>query len=352
MGMSTLTKPADHYGLSLILGGAEATLYDLAGIYAGMARSLNKYNESSPGIDKTDIRQEGSLDVASVWLTFEAMVEVARPDEEQQWKSFSSSNKIAWKTGTSFGNRDAWSVGVTPEYVVAVWVGNASGEGRPGLTGISVAAPILFDVFNALPPTSWFDMPEQAMIQVAVCRNSGFRTSVICDITDTIWVPKNGAKTGCCPYHQLIHLDRSEQWQVNSNCESPDNMIHVPWFVLPPVQEWYYRNKNPFYKQLPPFRPDCSSLSERKNMEIIYPKNNSKIYLPVDLDGREGSTVFKIAHRNPQYLVYWHLDNKFLGITTQIHQMAISPPEGIHDLTLVDQTGETSKIRFEVMVRK
>ncbi len=352
MGMSTLTKPADHYGLSLILGGAEATLYDLAGIYAGMARSLNKYNESSPGIDKTDLRQKGSLDVASVWLTFEAMVEVARPDEDQQWKSFSSSNKIAWKTGTSFGNRDAWSVGVTPEYVVAVWVGNASGEGRPGLTGISVAAPILFDVFNALPPTTWFDMPEQAMIQVAVCRNSGFRTSVICDITDTVWVPKNGAKTVCCPYHQLIHLDRSEQWQVNSNCESPDNMIHVPWFVLPPVQEWYYRNKNPFYKQLPPFRPDCSSLSERKNMEIIYPKNNSKIYLPVDLDGREGSTVFKIAHRNPQYLVYWHLDNKFLGITTQIHQMAISPPEGIHDLTLVDQTGETSKIRFEVMVGK
>jgi len=352
MGMTTLTKPADHYGLSLILGGAEATLYDLVGIYAGLAKSLNKFNEPSTGVDKTDIRQTASLDVASIWLTFEAMVEVARPDEEQQWKSFSSSKKIAWKTGTSFGNRDAWSIGVTPEYVVGVWVGNASGEGRPGLTGISVAAPILFDVFKALPPTSWFEMPKQAMIQVSVCRSSGYRASTICDVIDTIWVPKNGAKTSCCPYHQLIHLDKSEKWQVNSNCESPENMIHVPWFVLPPVQEWYYRNKNPLYKPLPPFRPDCSPLSEAKNMEIIYPKNNSKIYVPIDLDGKPGSVVIKVAHRNPQYLVYWHLDDTFLGITTQIHQMAISPAEGGHHLTLVDQKGESLKIIFDVLPKK
>ena len=138
-------------------------------------------------------------------------------------------------------------------------------------------------------------------------------------------------------------------WQVNANCESPGNMQHVSWFVLPPVQEWYFRNKNPFYKVLPFFRPDCAGTADRKNMDIIYPKNKSKIYIPVDLDGKQGSTVFKVAHRNAGTLVYWHLDDHFIGTTVQVHQMALSPSQGKHWLTLVDQNGESITIGFEVI---
>jgi penicillin-binding protein 1C len=119
--------------------------------------------------------------------------------------------------------------------------------------------------------------------------------------------------------------------------------------VLPPVQEWYYRNKNPFYKTLPAFRSGCSGNSDRKNMDLIYPKNNSKIYIPVDLDGKPGSTVFKVAHRNSGILVYWHLDDQFAGTTVQVHQMAFSPEQGRHRLTLVDQNGESVRIVFEVI---
>ena len=366
LGMTTLTKPADHYGLSVILGGAEADLWDLSGIYASMARTLNHYNANGSKYSKSDFHppvylwqepvknqsftdQSSWFDAGSTWLTFEAMVEVSRPDAEQQWQQFSSSHKIAWKTGTSFGNRDAWSIGVTPEYVVAVWVGNASGEGRPGLTGVGVAAPVLFDIFKTLPPTTWFKTPSEAMMQVPVCRYSGYRATSICEFIDTLRIQKSGAKTAPCPFHQVIHLDRTGQWQVSSNCESPGNMQHVSWFVLPPVQEWYFRNKNPFYKVLPPFRSDCAGNSDRKNMEIIYPKNNSKVYIPVELDGKPGSAVFKVAHRNASSLVYWHLDDRFIGTTSGVHQMALSPANGMHKLTLVDQNGESIAIRFEVI---
>ena len=368
IGMTTLSHQADHYGLSIILGGAEANLWDLAGIYASMARTLSHYTDNGSGYSKTDfhppvymIRDEKNqssftdqaswFDAGSIWLTFEAMVEVSRPDAEQQWQTFSSSHKIAWKTGTSFGNRDAWSVGVTPEYVVAVWVGNASGEGRPGLTGVGVAAPVLFDIFKTLPPTTWFETPVEALMKVPVCRYSGYRATSICEFIDSAWIQKPGAKTLPCPFHQVIHLDKTGQWQVNSNCESPGNMQHVSWFVLPPVQEWYFRNKNPFYKVLPPFRSDCGGNAERKNMEIIYPKNNSKIYIPVDLDGKPGSTVFKVAHRNPAITIYWHVDDRFTGTTSQVHQMALSPAFGKHKLTLVDQNGERISIGFEVISR-
>jgi len=369
IGMTTLTKPSDHYGLALILGGAEAKLWDLAGIYASMARTLNHFSQYLARYSKADFhppvyRQESVpktipflehtswFDAASIWFTFEAMVEVARPDEEMQWQRFSSGNKIAWKTGTSFGNRDAWSIGITPEFVVAVWVGNASGEGRPGLTGLGVAAPVLFDIFKALPTTTWFRAPYEEMMTIPVCRYSGYRASSICEFVDTLWVPKKGARTTACPFHQLVHLDRTGKWQVNSNCESPENMLHVSWFVLPPVQEWYFRNKNPFYTILPPFRSDCKPGEEIRNMDMIYPRNNSRLYVPVDLDGKTGSTVFKLAHRNPGAVVYWHLDKRFIGTTTQSHNMAISPERGIHSLTLLDQDGESLRIRFEILTKE
>ncbi|MCX6247177.1 MAG: penicillin-binding protein 1C [Bacteroidetes bacterium] len=367
IGMTTLTKPADHYGLSLILGGAEADLWDLAGIYASMARTLNHFSETGM-YDKNDFHPPSYIlkekvrepevtsrtslfDAASIFLAFSAMVEVARPDEEQQWQQFSSSSTIAWKTGTSFGNRDAWSVGVTPGYVVAVWVGNASGEGRPGLTGIGTAAPILFDIFKSLPPTPWFKTPYKEMVQVAVCHQSGFRASGICEQQDTMWVQKKGLRSPVCPFHQVVHLDKTENWQVTSNCESPSDMVHKSWFVLPPVQEWYFRNKNPFYKVLPPFRPGCNP-PESHNMEMIYPHTNSRIYLPVDLDGKPGSTVFKVAHRIPRHTVHWHLDDHFIGSTIQYHQMALAPEKGFHTLTLVDENGESLTIRFEIMTKE
>lgn len=388
MGMTTLVKPARHYGLALILGGAEATLWDLAGIYASMARTLNSLSPSGPGGPDNDgwpeeagtpqstrqkknagnsgfhppcyvtgkpagpqIRQQGtaSPDPASIWLTFEAMIEVSRPDEEIHWRHFASGRKIAWKTGTSFGNRDAWSIGVTPDHVVAVWVGNASGEGRPGLTGITAAAPVLFDIFQLLPASAWFTQPDCTMIRIPVCRYSGHRPSAVCDVIDTMWVQKAGARTSPCPYHQIIHLDNTGTWQVNSDCEAAENMQHVPWFILPPVQEWYFRNKNPFYKILPPFRKDCTAADTRRNMEIIYPKNNSRIYIPIELDGTPGSAVFKVAHRDGTARIYWHLDDRFMGITTAVHQLALKPGKGMHHLTLVDQGGESLRISFEVI---
>jgi len=367
IGMTTLTKPADHYGLSLILGGAEAKLCDLAGIYASMARTLNHYTESgmydkndfhppvyfrSDKIKNPELTSHTSVfDAASIFLAFSAMVEVARPDEEQQWQLFSSSSKIAWKTGTSFGNRDAWAIGLTPGYVVAVWVGNASGEGRPGLTGIGTAAPVLFDIFKALPYTPWFKTPYNEMLPVGVCRQSGFRASSICDEVDTLWVQKKGLRSSACPFHQMIHLDKTGTWQVNSNCVAPSEMVHKAWFVLPPIQEWYFRNKNPFYKVLPPFMPGCTA-SEFHTMDMIYPHPNSRIYLPVDIDGKPGSTVFRVAHRHPQRLIYWHLDDHFIGTTVQNHQMAISPGRGMHSITLVDETGESLTVKFEILTKE
>lgn len=370
-GLTTLNKPASHYGLSLIIGGAEANLWDLAGAYASMARTLNHYQTYNSKYDRSDFhpanylyhkdiikKKEATednsvLSASSIWFTFEAMNEVSRPDEDAEWQEFSSSAKIAWKTGTSYGGRDAWSIGCTRDYVVAVWVGNSDGEGRPGMTGLTYAAPILFDIFKVLRPKGWFMAPYDDMEQMPVCHYSGYRATPRCEIIDTVWVQKKGTRTGICPYHQLIYLDNTEKWRVTSECESVNNMVTRSWFVLPPVMEYYFQSKNPFYKILPPYRPDCAAADlPTRSMDIIYPRENSSLYVPYDLDGKKQKFVFKVAHRIPGTKIYWYLDQQYIGTTDEFHQMGLAPEAGRHILVLVDQNGESMTRNFEIIDKK
>ena len=133
------------------------------------------------------------------------ITETKRPLEQGAWKIFSSARKVAWKTGTSFGHRDAWAIGTTPEYVVGVWVGNADGEGRPGLTGVKKAAPVMFDIFRLLPETSWFKTPDK-LVPIKTCKKSGFLPTTSCKETVTIMAPAMGIHQKSCPFHKIIQF--------------------------------------------------------------------------------------------------------------------------------------------------
>jgi penicillin-binding protein 1C len=364
-GITTLTKPADHYGLSLILGGGENTLWELSGAYADMARVLNHYNKYNGKYDPADyhnpvysisappkpsLEKSGLLDAASIYYTFQAMEEVMRPGEEMLWQQFSSTQRVAWKTGTSFGFRDGWAIGITPKYVVGVWVGNTDGEGRPGLTGINTAAPVLFEIFRMLPVArDWFEMPVGEMVKINVCRQSGYRAGQYCENIDEMLVPKSGLKAPVCPYHQLIHLSADGKYQVNGNCESPDNMVNKKWFVLPPSMEYYYKARNYQYHVLPPFKAGCTQTENGNAMEVIYPKDGAKIYVPLEADGNRGRMICNAAHRIPGMKIFWHLDDQYVGETKDFHQMTLNPPPGKHILTLVDGNGNTINIGFEIL---
>ena len=365
IGISSLNQPADHYGLSLILGGSEVTMWDLANTYMGMVRTLNHFNTykglynpddyrqasyiNSNKKDEKDYRLNSFLDHGSIWATFNAMEEVMRPGDEGLWEQFSSSQRVAWKTGTSFGFRDAWAVGLTPNYVVCVWVGNADGEGRPGLVGIEAAAPVLFDIFRLLPNGKWFETPLTKLKKLKICKQSGYKAGEYCEQVAEELVPVAGEKTAVCPFHKLIHLDKTGAFRVTDQCESVSNMQHKSWFILPPAMEYYYKIKNSDYKMLPPFKDGCNNLGGNSVMEIIYPKNNAIVYIPLELDGTRGKIVVNAAHRNPHSKIYWHIDNEYVATTTNFHQLAISPPPGKHTLTLVDENGERLVQVFTVL---
>ncbi|MFD0863311.1 penicillin-binding protein 1C [Sungkyunkwania multivorans] len=349
-----IDKPADHYGLSLILGGAESNLWDLCKSYANLASTLNHFNETSseyyakefqePILLKEEVVDFGNktsekslFDAGSIYLTFEAMKEVNRPEGNEAWEFYDSSKEIAWKTGTSFGNRDAWAIGVTKQYVVGVWVGNADGEGRPGLTGLSGAAPVLFDVFDVLPQSSWFERPFDELTEAEVCDNSGFLASPICP-KKSRWIPVSSTRTSPCPYHRWVHLDTQKQYRVHAQCQDPSTIESEAWFVLPPLMAHYYKSNNAEYRPLPPYRNDCKNTIGTP-MEFIFPKANAKVFLPKNLEGETNELVLKIAHSKPETTIFWYVDDVFIGSTETFHEMAIRPATGKHLITVVDSLG-------------
>ncbi len=373
-GLTTLNRPADFYGMSLILGGCEVNPYELAGAYSSMARTyqglnnekvkdknglwympnyINTKSQSTNSKFRNPIVQitNPSFDKIALWHTFNAMNEVMRPGEEGLWNLFSSAQRVAWKTGTSFGFRDGWAVGITPKYCVLVWVGNTTGEGRPELTGINTAAPILFDIFRLLPTAEWFAEPSSGFTYMPVCRYSGFKAGSDCAVTDNMMVSESARNASICPYCRKINLDRTGTYRVNESCESPSDMQHQSYFILPPTIEYYYRQKHPEYRSLPEYKQGCT-LDAAKVLDIVYPDEDAKIYVPKEVTGEKGRTIFNATHRNSNAKLFWHLDDVFVATTQQFHQLALNPPAGKHVLTIVDEQGNSVSRNFEIIEKK
>lgn len=354
----------DTYGLSLILGGAESNLWDLSRTYSGLSSTLShfvgsggkyrseefaelNYIQGKEAAFGKESFEKTMVGAGAIWQTFNAMHEVNRPDQDQAWKYFDSAAEVAWKTGTSFGNRDAWAIGVTADHVVGIWVGNASGEGRPELTGVTYAAPVLFDVFNLLPKKKWFEKPLNDLESVAVCKQSGYIAGENCPKKQQL-VPLKGKTAKACPYHKTIFLDASGNYRVNSACADIGQMQSRLWFELPPVMEYYYKSLHVDYRLMPPMHPDCPS-TEKPAMDFIYPRTlTPKIYLTKDFHGKVQPLVVKVAHADPKAVLYWYLDEAFQGKTTTFHEMQLDVKAGNHLVTVVDQAG--NELRRQMVI--
>ena len=327
LDLSGIVFDADHYGLSIIVGGAEASLFDLVNAYARMAKEL------STGADLSPFSPE------AIAITFDVMKGLTRPSNQIGWSGFSSAKQVAWKTGTSFGFKDAWTIGVTDHYVIGVWAGNSDGEGRPGLTGVGVAAPIMFDVAALLNDTYSHPASTPESIEVEVCAVTGYPSTDLCGQTKMVMMPDVEIKTGPCPYHKKIFLDSTRQYQVLPDCYPVDQRCYENYFVLPPVMEWFYKKHSALYHPLPELYPNCASSHPDDLMEFIYPKSDARVTIPIGIKGDRQQVVFEIAHRNPSKKIYWTLNDTFLGQTRFNHQMPIDVEKGTYILRCVDEDG-------------
>lgn len=348
IGFSTLDQPAGHYGLTLVLGGCEVKMWDMAQAYFSMYRKVSE----QPNLDihfSKSIRDRKSLDYGqdAIWQTFQTMTSLARPEGEKAWRSFSSSQLIAWKTGTSHGFRDAWAVGLNGNVLVLVWVGNADGEGRADLTGIKAAAPLLHSIMRLSDSDpKWLENSKPFMRKEKVCQISGMLADEHCPTVEQE-VCENASKSGLCTYHRHFVMDKKGQYRVNSNCYQISESTARMAFILPSIQGFYYRQTFPDYAGMPPLHPDC--MDNTSPIAIIYPNEGSKVFIPKEITGEKGRLILQATHQTPREKIYWHVDDLFLGETSNDHQMSVWLAPGEHLLALIDSNGNRISRRFEVI---
>ncbi|WP_024462154.1 penicillin-binding protein 1C [Marinimicrobium sp. LS-A18] len=356
LGVSTLHRPAEDYGLSLILGGAEGTLWELTNLYArmtSMARA-GTWPAEAQRIhgEHGEAKGDPGLGQGAAWLTLQALLNVVRPGTDALWRDFSGSQAIAWKTGTSYGLRDAWAIGSNGRYTVGVWAGNAGGEPAPALSGQKSAAPVLFEVFAQLGNHRWFDRPTRALKTVSVCITDGYLAGGQCESRE-IDIPRHSHFQQVTPHYQRVQLDATGQYRVHAGCERVSAMVSADLFTLPPLQAHFWRLHHSDYRPVPPWRPDCLAAvhhyADDQPMDLLYPREGSQVYIPLELSGRRGRTVLQAVHRHPEGKLFWHLDDRYLGKTRLFHEQAVSLDPGWHKLRLVDGDGYQLERWFRVL---
>jgi len=347
-----MERPANHYGLSLVLGGVEVTMWEVATAYRLMAlAAMGKSGKVVPistrqSLEKSEM-EKIPFNSEAAFITAQTLSHLERPSELGDWKRFESGKKISWKTGTSHGFRDAWAVGMDKKFLAVVWVGNANGEGRPGIVGVQAAAPILFDVLQNAGQSTWFTQPLGPSQSINTCSESGFLAGPHCP-SKLQRIPSSAKDFTQCAFHKLIWIDSLSGQRVHAQCND-QHSFQTAWFGLPPIQEAYFRKSNPSYQPLPSWKTDCLNFAELPNpMQWIYPKAGMALTLPRTAEAETGESMVKIAHRELGKKVYWFLNQEWVGTTIEFHQLAIRPYPGSYLLACVDEDGHELKQYIQV----
>ncbi len=355
-GMTTLFRSPEDYGLTLILGGAEGTLWDMATLFRGLGR-YGRFGPLHVVQGEEGGREASLLSPAAAWMTLEMLTAVRRPDDDGvDWTAFPSRRPVAWKTGTSFGKRDGWAVGVTPQWVVGVWVGNFSGEGNEHLGGARCAAPVLFSILELLPldePARWFPQPAHAFRRILLCEDTGYRAGPACPRPVEDIVPSHAPPLPICPFHRLFRLAPREDLEVCSRCwADPESVREEVRLLYPADVRQYLRSQGFTLQRHPRHNPSCPTLTADVPARIVYPPAGARLFVPRDVDGTLQQVPLRAAHSASDATLYWYLDGRFLGTTMGDHTFATQLARGRHALQVIDQDGHAAQVSFTLLRRE
>lgn len=341
-----IQKDQRKLGLSMILGGCGTSLEELTGLFSSFA---NNGIYISPSFLQTDtiLRKNTVISPAANYMVNEILSKVNRPDFPLNWTATERMPKIAWKTGTSYGRRDAWSIGYNKNYTVGVWVGNFSGVGVADLSGANIATPLLFKIFNTIDYDSdeeWFTQPKDADIR-QVCSETGLLPAPHCTNLATDYFIPLISSTKICDNRQEIMISPDEKISYCKSC-APETGYKKKWFKVtePDMQAWMEENRIVFEK-IPPHNPDCE-LIFKGNAPVINSPVNGTEYLISKKNKEPLQLVCKTA--NDVSKVYWYINNKFYKSCNAGEKQFFIPEEGPVKISCTDDKGRNRDIKITV----
>jgi len=346
-----VSRQEPHLGLSLALGGCGVSLVEMAGLYAtfangGVWRPLHLLPQAAPLPDS--LRQINLISPSAAYIVTDILTKVERPELPTDYERNPHVPKIAWKTGTSYGRRDAWSIGYNARYTVAVWMGNFSGEGSPELTGAGMATPLLFKIFNAIDYNStidWFVPPDVLQFRL-VCAESGLPPSEFCQnkVQDFFLPGISPAKT--CEHAKYLFVSANEQFSYCAHCLPAQGYKRKLYPNLLPEMVAFNLSNHIGFAQIPPHNPDCTQLLAGSPPVITSPINGRE-YLTADEEGIE--LLLSCNAGNEVKKVYWYINNRFYQTATVGQKVFFKPPRGEVKISCSDDKGRNTNA--VIMVR-
>ena len=341
-----IKKDQAKLGLSMVLGGCGATLEELTGMYSMLA-GKGIYYRPRYRDDDSGSRPVRILSEAADFMISQTLSRVNRPDFPLNWQSTVHLPKIAWKTGTSYGRRDAWSVGYNAHFTVGVWCGNFSARGVAGLSGANTATPLLFQIFNSIDYDSdepWFSAPERLETRM-VCPESGLPPGPWCTgVVTADYIPGISPVTACGHLKEVL-LSADGRWSYCRSCCPPAGYQKKLFPVIAPDMERYYEDNRLAYVKIPPHNPACEKIFRENGPSITSPQAGSEYLIsrknpePLQLRCNTGNDVSRI---------FWYINNRFYRASDAHAKPFFIPEEGPVKISCTDDKGRNRDIWIRV----
>ena len=376
-GISTLASDR-KYGLSMVLGGCEVNLLELTTLYAGLAnmgefepyqialrshqssvvsdqlqevfgkvntsltdnRKLKTENYSN----KRLLRAETSFIITEMLTTSQRPANAVKNSEV--FESTMNLPKIAWKTGTSYGHRDAWCIGYSPTLTIGVWLGNFDGRGSPMLSGTDAATPILFALFTALTGQDthrWFTKPKQLKTR-QVCALSGAPVSPYCPTHKSdVYIP-GISPVATCAIHKRIYVDVTTGYSLCSHCRNlPTDNAQTKVFEEWPAEAATWLAENGFaVPVLPEHNPLCTGTIAGNPPIILSPAEDTTYYIRAGVPLGNQKILLSASASNRTQNLFWFLDGELIFKGKAGEEYWLTPVKGQHVLTCVDAEGRST----------
>lgn len=342
----TVKKQERDLGLSIVLGGCGVTLEEMTQLYAVFANQ-GKWEKARLKRQEKESRSVSPLiSQESCFLTTQILSQIKRPDLPNNFDYTYRLPKIAWKTGTSFGKRDAWSIGYNKKYTIGVWVGNFSGEGVPELSGAEIATPLLFQIFNSIDYNSnneWFQQPKN-VVSRQVCAESGDLPNEYCPNKILDYSIRNVSHTRKCSHIKQFFVNYAESISyctqclpINGNYKEKNYMNYAPELIS------FYELKHILYERIPPHNPACTRVFGAANNQpvITSPNEGSEYYINAK-DPQQMQLACQAA--NDVKEVYWYLNDKLLKKAKANQPVFFVPTAGKLRISCTDDKGRSSTI--------
>ena len=344
-GFNQIQKQKNKLGLSMILGGCGTNLQELTRLFSAFAKKGKLYPLNFISTENEDDGEQ-IFSEASSYLVANILSGMSRSDIADL-SNYSKLPKFAWKTGTSYGKRDAWAIGFNPNYTIGVWMGNFNGVGSPNLSGAEAAVPLLFDLFNAIDYNSdvkWFEAPEE-LITREVCSESGLIPTQFCTNVTRDFAIKDQSHNEVCNIHKPVYVNLDETIQYCTGCLPPSDYKKAVYAVYQPeLTVWLSKNKYDYHLP-PPHNPNCTAKFAEGGPKILSPSEDYEYFL----EKNSGQEILLLAASDSRVKThYWYVNEKFLKKCKPGERVFFIPDEKELKVTCLDDNGRDGSVKVSI----